>query len=767
MNTGDRAVLIPRRRSTRSDASEDDDPTSFLKQNDGAVPIGSLNVLSSQFESLDYDICENTLLMKEAINRGYPFITRKSIARWFIFLMIGVCTAFVGIFIDISIEQLSKIKFTTIKNYLDACSSKECMYKPYFVWVGINVAAVLVGSLLVTYVEPIALGSGIPQVKCYLNGIKMPRIVRIKTLIVKTIGVISTVVGGLCAGKEGPMIHSGAVVAAGISQGKSTTFNFLDLSIFTYFREDHEKRDFVSGGAAAGVASAFGAPVGGVLFSLEEGASFWNQSLTWRIFFASIVSTFTLNIVLSAYHGHPGDLTFAGLLNFGEFSKLSYQIFELPFFLLMGAFGGLSGALFNHLNYKLTVYRMRYIRPRWLKVVEAVSVAAVSATIALLMMFWISDCKPLGTDPTTVPVQLYCGDGEYNTLASLWLQVPEATVRSLFHNPNGAHNLDSLVYFAVVYYVMSVWTYGLSVSGGLFIPCLVTGAAWGRLVGLSLETFFPHADWCVDPGKYALVGAAAQLGGVVRMTISLTIIMIEATGNISFGLPLMITLIMAKWVGDFYNEGIYDIHIQLSGVPLLAWEPPPLNYRVQACAIMSHPPCVLRTVETVRHIVSTLQRETFNGFPVIDPQSKASTTGDGIRSSGRLRGLILRSQLIVLLQNKLFNITPGDWESGKINMKIFRKAYPRYPTIEEINLTDEELSCTLDLRPFMNPSPYTVPLTSSLPRVFRLFRALGLRHLIVVNDFNEVVGMVTRKDLARYRVWRHYGRTGVEELKIS
>ncbi|KAG8253736.1 H(+)/Cl(-) exchange transporter 7 [Homalodisca vitripennis] len=244
------------------------------------------------------------------------------------------------------------------------------------------------------------------------------------------------------------------------------------------------------------------------------------------------------------------------------------------------------------------------------------------------------------------------------------------------------------------------------------------------------------------------------------MTISLTVILIEATGSIIFGLPLMITLLTAKWVGDFFNEGLYDIHIQLAGVPLLAWEPPPLSFSMDTRTFMSHPVTTLQPIESVRRVVHVLKTRTYNGFPVVDP---IIPTGDGISSFGRMRGLILRNQLIVMLQNKIFNISS---DTNAINIQLFRRIYPKFPTINDISLTDEEMNQSLDLRPFMNPSPYCVQMNSSLPRVFRLFRALGLRHLIVVNDTNEVVGMVTRKDLAKYRTWKHLGQFGVKELKI-
>ena len=47
------------------------------------------------------------------------------------------------------------------------------------------------------------------------------------------------------------------------------------------------------------------------------------------------------------------------------------------------------------------------------------------------------------------------------------------------------------------------------------------------------------------------------------MTISLCVILLEATGNISNLLPLMLALMAARWVGNVFNEGLYDVHIHL------------------------------------------------------------------------------------------------------------------------------------------------------------------------------------------------------------
>lgn len=41
--------------------------------------------------------------------------------------------------------------------------------------------------------------------------------------------------------------------------------------------------------------------------------------------------------------------------------------------------------------------------------------------------------------------------------------------------------------FTLMYFFLACWTYGLTVSAGVFIPSLLIGAAWGRLFGISLS----------------------------------------------------------------------------------------------------------------------------------------------------------------------------------------------------------------------------------------------------------------------------------------
>ena len=95
---------------------------------------------------------------------------------------------------------------------------------------------------------------------------------------------------------------------------------------------------------------------------------------------------------------------------------------------------------------------------------------------------------------------------------------------------------------------------------------------------------------------------------IMNSTSSSSIIIISRlTGNVSFGLPIMIVLMVAKWVGDLFTEGIYDEHIGLAKVPLLSWEAPPITSRRRAVEVMSTPVTVFRPTEKVSVILKYLK----------------------------------------------------------------------------------------------------------------------------------------------------------------
>ena len=120
-----------------------------------------------------------------------------------------------------AIDLLAEVKRNLLNFLFDPAEGigRAHSVLPVLAWTGINFVLVFVAAFLCAFFAPVAAGSGIPQIKCFLNGVKVPKVIRLRTYVVKTVGIILAVVGGLACGKEGPMVHAGAVIAAGISQG--------------------------------------------------------------------------------------------------------------------------------------------------------------------------------------------------------------------------------------------------------------------------------------------------------------------------------------------------------------------------------------------------------------------------------------------------------------------------------------------------------------------------------------------------------------------
>ena len=100
------------------------------------------------------------------------------------------------------------------------------------------------------------------------------------------------------------------------------------------------------------------------------------------------------------------------------------------------------------------------------------------------------------------------------------------------------------------------------------MPSLLAGSAYGFLCLEAWVWVYPNAgdsnDFSyVHPGLFIIVGAASGLGGMARMTISLAVILMELTGVVQWGPPIMVSLLAARFTGNYFNEGLYDLHVHL------------------------------------------------------------------------------------------------------------------------------------------------------------------------------------------------------------
>lgn len=212
---------------------------------------------------------------------------------------------------------------------------------------------------LTIYVGPGANGSGIAECMGLFNGINYPGAIGFKTLFVKIFGTVLAVTGGLCIGKEGPLAHIGANIGAIVC--------FIPMRCFDCLGNDVTKRQLMAAGASAGVSAAFGAPIGGALFSYEisKPNTFWTFSMLWRVFFCTSISTFSLSIYMSLAKNAPFSLNDAATLKFGRLGEIQNSFLDIPAALVIGTLGGLLGAFFIYVSIELGMKRKKHITKNW------------------------------------------------------------------------------------------------------------------------------------------------------------------------------------------------------------------------------------------------------------------------------------------------------------------------------------------------------------------------------------------------------------------
>ena len=179
--------------------------------------------------------------------------------------------------------------------------------------------------------------SGIPEIKTVLGGFVIRRFLGAWTLATKSLGLILAVASGMWLGKEGPLVHVACCCA--------NVFTKLFGSING---NEARKREVLSAAAAAGISVAFGSPIGGVLFSLEQLSYYFPDKTMWQ----SFVCAMTAAVSLQAFDPfRSGKL----VLYQTKYSR-DWHGFEIFPYAILGILG-VSHHSICYYSYQLTTFR--------------------------------------------------------------------------------------------------------------------------------------------------------------------------------------------------------------------------------------------------------------------------------------------------------------------------------------------------------------------------------------------------------------------------
>ena len=428
----------------------------------------------------------------------------------------------------------------------------------------------------------------------------------------------------------------------------------------------------------------------------------------WQSFVCAMVAAVTLQAV------NPFR---TGKLVLYEVRYLSqWHAFELVPFALLGVIGGLYGGLFIKLNMLVAKYR-KTLKIFQNPIVEVAIIAIITAVINFPNKFMRAQFPEL-----VATLFAECSELKDERLG-LCGTAPSAVVGF------------NLLAAAGLGFILTSVTFGLRIPAGIILPSMAIGALCGRTLGMFIRNFqqtfpsliifraCPPDVRCVTAGTYAIIGAASALAGATRMTVSIVVIMFELTGALNYVLPIMISVMISKWVGDaFGKQGIYESWIDFHGYPFLDNRDDKQVPDIAAAQVMTRIEDLV-VLHSTGHSIGSLDRllktHALRGFPVITNSRE-----------GFLLGYISRTELAFALESA-------------------RNAPRSLPSTAEAFFAHQPLAdtdTTLDLRPWMDQTPITLSAKSSLQLAADMFLKLGLRYLLFCEK-GVLKGLLTKKDI--------------------
>ena len=226
----------------------------------------------------------------------------------------------------------------------------------------------------------------------------------------------------------------------------------------------------------------------------QEISTYFPRKVLWRAFLCSLFAAIVLKALNPTGTGK--------LVLFETGYGTSYQPIHYLIFVLLGVAGGVFGGTFCKANFLWSKSFRKYSIIKEHPVFEVFLVVLATALIQYP--------NPMTREPGDVIIKNLLVDcrGPSNS----WVCEMEA-------KGDTSRYIGWLVYGTLAKLFLTTITFGCKVPSGIIIPALDAGAFFGRLIGQWITS--------ISPGIFAMVGAAAFLAGVSRMTISLCVIMFE------------------------------------------------------------------------------------------------------------------------------------------------------------------------------------------------------------------------------------------------